>query len=101
MSSNKHVWIFDALLYLIAVIQTARGLVALSTAHFEGSTKYGSYVLEGSAAQAHGAGLLFMGLALAALAYLHSRSTKAVTLLAAGALGVLALSAFGMSFSLQ
>ncbi|MDF3022698.1 MAG: hypothetical protein K0R10_59 [Alphaproteobacteria bacterium] len=56
-------WIFAVILSFLALLLAGRGVVAIVTGHYTGSTRYsGAYTLEGAAAVLHGTGYVFLGL---------------------------------------
>ncbi len=56
-------WAFAAILSFLALLLAGRGLVAIATGHYAGSTRFsGAYTLDGAAAVCHGAGYIFLSL---------------------------------------
>jgi hypothetical protein len=92
-------WFFAAILSFLALLLAGRGLVAVVTRHYTGSTRFsGSYTLEGAAAVCHGAGYVFLSLiVLTALAMQLKMPRRTCVIL--GVIGLAgAAGAFGLSF---
>ena len=71
--------LLSGLLLFLALLQAARGFHAVGTARFDGSGRFGSYLLEGVEAQLHGGSLLGIAAGLAALAVLYGQVSQRAT----------------------
>ena len=91
-------WVFAAILSFLALLLAGRGLVAMVTRHYTGSTRFsGPYTLEGMAAVCHGAGFVFLSLiVLTALAMQLKLPRKTCVIL-----GIIGLAGAVFSFALS
>lgn len=95
-------WVFVAILSFLALLLAGRGLAAVVTGHYTGSTRFsGAYTLEGTSAALHGAGYVFLALiVLTALAMQLKLPRKACLTFGAVALAG-AIIAFAGSYFYQ